>query len=76
MKRIREYTDFGLWVKMTLAKKCITQKELSEETGLAQSTITEILTGKNKKKENMDMIQLVLGEKREEVFNESSKNFV
>lgn len=65
MRRTNEYTDFGLWVKNMLAKNCITQRELSIETGIKPGALSDVLVGRNKKKEHVAIIKFVLVDRNE-----------
>lgn len=48
MRRIREYTEFGLWARGILVEINMTQAELAEAVGVGKSTITDIFTGRTK----------------------------
>ncbi len=48
MKRTREYTDFGLWLKVELLKRGLTSGELASLVGVNFRVISDVMVGKNK----------------------------
>lgn len=48
VRRIRNYTEFGLWARGILTELNMTQSELAEAVGVGKSTITDIFTGRTK----------------------------
>ena len=61
MKRTRELTPLGLQIKIALVQQNITSKELAARIGVTGATITEVICGKNKKKETKRRIMKELG---------------
>lgn len=61
MKRTRQLTPLGMKIKMALVQKNMTSKELAQRIGRSEATISEVLCGKNKKKETQKLIMKELG---------------
>ena len=61
MKRTRELTPLGMQIKIELVKQNRTSKELATRIGVTGATITEVLCGKNNKKETKRLIMKELG---------------
>ena len=61
MKRTRELTPLGMQIKIALVQQNITSKELAARIGVTGATITEVICGKNKKKETKRLIMKELG---------------
>lgn len=47
MRRIRRYSEFGLWASGILAELNMTQSELAEEVGCSKTMVSELFTGKS-----------------------------
>lgn len=54
------YSEFGLWLKIELAKRNMKQRELSAITGINEKVISDLVFGKNNKKAHMELIRDVL----------------
>ncbi len=52
MKRISNYTKFGMWLKVELLKRNLTQRELAALTGINYRVISAVMTGQNKSHED------------------------
>lgn len=52
----RQPTEFGVQVKIALVQKNMSSKELARRIGKSRSTISEVISGKNKSKKTMQMI--------------------
>ena len=61
MKRTRQLTPLGIKIKMALAQKNMTSKELAQRIGRSEATISEVLCGRNKKEETRKRIMKELG---------------
>lgn len=48
MRRMRKLTEFGLLVKTELYRKGMTNRDLAREVGMKESTLCDVLSGKNK----------------------------
>lgn len=48
MKRKNEYTQFGLWLKMELSRRGLTNKELADMVGINHKVVTDVMVGRNK----------------------------
>lgn len=49
MKRKNEYTEFGLWLKMELSRRGITNKELADMVGINHRVVSDVMVGQNKR---------------------------
>ena len=49
MKRKNEYTDYGLWLKMELSRRGLTNKELADMAGINHKVVTDVMVGRNKR---------------------------
>ena len=48
MRRTREYTDFGLWLKVELLKRGLTSGEFAALVGINYRVLSDVMVGKNK----------------------------
>ena len=49
MKRKNEYTEYGLWLKMELSRRGLTNKELADMAGINHKVVTDVMVGRNKR---------------------------
>lgn len=49
MKRTKEYTPFGLWLKMELSRRGLTNKELADMVGINHRVVSDVMVGRNKR---------------------------
>lgn len=61
MAKPRNYTPFGAKVKIALVQKNMTGQELSERTGIATTTISDVIFGRNHSEKTMSRIAEELG---------------
>lgn len=47
MRRTREYTEFGLWLKMEMTKRNLTSKELAKMAGINVCVLCDVMMGRN-----------------------------
>lgn len=57
MARKRGLTDFGISVKSELDRRGMTQRELAEQCGINYRVVNDVLTGRNRKEENIRLIR-------------------
>lgn len=48
MRRINEYTEFGLWLRTELMKRNLTNREFAAMTGVNSKVVTDVMVGRNK----------------------------
>lgn len=48
MRRVRQYSEFGLWASGILAELNMTQLELAEAVGCSRTSVSEVFTGKSR----------------------------
>lgn len=61
MKRNCEYTPFGKQVKIKMIEQNLTSKELARMIGKADSTICDVISGRNKRELTRWQIAQILG---------------
>ena len=61
MKKNHMYTPFGKRVKIRLVEENMTSKELAQAVGMAESTICDVIFGRNNRKKTQMAIAKVLG---------------
>ena len=67
MKKNHMCTPFGKQVKIRLLEVNMTSKELAREVGVADSTICDVIFGRNNRKKTQVAIARVLGIDDEEI---------
>ena len=72
MRRIREYTEFGLWARGILMELNMTQAELADAVGAGKSTITDAFTGKTRK--NQQLCECIEGYLKGKISSSSRQN--
>lgn len=61
LRRVRQITPLGLKIKTELIRQDITAKELASKIGMSQMTISNIISGKNQRRETIDLVLKTLG---------------
>ena len=61
MRKIHDCTQFGKKVKLRLLEIDMTNKELAKEIGMADSTVCDVIFGRNNRKKTQRIIARVLG---------------
>ena len=61
MVKNNRYCKYGIWLKTELIKRNITQVELADITGIGRRTISDIMTGRNKKEAHRALIEKKIG---------------
>lgn len=56
MRTVNKPTDLGLQIKLKFIEKNIVAKDLAKKIGVSKSTISDVIYGKNRKKEIIDKI--------------------
>ncbi len=56
----KRLTDFGIRVKSELDRRGMTQRELADQCGINYRVINDVLTGRNRKEENIKLIRETL----------------
>lgn len=56
MRRKNRYTEFGLWIKIKLIERNMTQEELGKHVGLKRTVVYDVMIGRNNKQENKEKI--------------------
>ncbi|MCT4542221.1 MAG: helix-turn-helix transcriptional regulator [Vallitalea sp.] len=59
----RNYSSFGIWVKIKLMEQDMEQRELAEKLGVSESYLSDILTGRTKGLKYTDTIISILSKK-------------
>lgn len=59
---MQKMSEFGVWLKTELIRHCMTQRELSELTGINAKVINDIIYDRNHKHEHRENIRKVLRE--------------
>jgi DNA-binding XRE family transcriptional regulator len=72
VRRIREYTEFGLWARGILMELNMTQAELADAVGAGKSTITDAFTGKTRK--NQQLCECIEGYLKRKISSSSRQN--
>lgn len=49
MKRKNKYTEYGLWLKLELSKRGLTNRELADMVGINHRVISDVMVGRNKR---------------------------
>lgn len=60
MKRRHEYTAFGKQVKIKMIEQNITSRELARRIGKAESTICDVISGRNNRELTQRQIAQIL----------------
>lgn len=60
MARKMQLTDFGIRVKGELDRRGMTQRELADRCGINYRVVNDVLTGRNRKEENIRRIRETL----------------
>ena len=60
MARKMRLTDFGIRVKGELDRRGMTQRELADRCGINYRVVNDVLTGRNRKAENIRRIRETL----------------
>lgn len=60
MARKMRLTDFGIRVKGELDRRGMTQRELADRCGINYRVVNDVLTGRNRKEENIRRIRKTL----------------
>lgn len=47
MKRKNEYTEFGLWLKLELSRRGLTNRELADMAGINHRVVSDVMVGRN-----------------------------
>lgn len=56
----KRLTDFGIRVKSELDRRGMTQRELADQCGINYRVVNDVLTGRNRKEENIKLIRETL----------------
>lgn len=56
----KRLTDFGIRVKGELDRRGMTQRELADRCGINYRVVNDVLTGRNRKEENIRRIRETL----------------
>lgn len=56
----KRLTDFGIRVKSELDRRGMTQRELADQCGINYRVVNDVLTGRNRKEENIKLIRKTL----------------
>lgn len=49
MKRKNEYTEYGLWLKMELSRRGLTNRDLADMVGINHRVVSDVMVGLNKR---------------------------
>lgn len=60
MARRKRLTDFGIRVKGELDRRGMTQRDLADQCGINYRVVNDVLTGRNRKEENIKLIRETL----------------
>lgn len=60
MARKKRLTDFGIRVKSELDRRGMTQRDLADQCGINYRVVNDVLTGRNRKEENIKLIRETL----------------
>jgi len=60
MARKTKLTEFGINVKGELDRRGMTQRELAQQCGINFRVVNDVLTGRNRKEENIKLISKTL----------------
>ena len=61
MARKRPLTELGRWIRTELDQKGWTQRELADKCGINYRVVNDVMTGMNRKPENIVKIKEALG---------------
>lgn len=61
MSNLKKCTPFGMKVKIALLQKNMTNQELAQKLGYANSTISDVIFGRNSSKKTKALIAKALG---------------
>lgn len=57
MARKIQLTEFGIRVKGELDRRGMTQRDLADQCGINYRVVNDVLTGRNRKEENIKLIR-------------------
>ncbi len=60
MARKIQLTEFGIRVKGELDRRGMTQRDLADQCGINYRVVNDVLTGRNRKEENIKLIREML----------------
>ncbi len=60
MARKIQLTEFGIRVKGELDRRGMTQRDLADQCGINYRVVNDVLTGRNRKEENIKLIRETL----------------
>ncbi len=60
MARKIRLTEFGIRVKGELDRRGMTQRDLADQCGINYRVVNDVLTGRNRKEENIKLIRETL----------------
>lgn len=66
MPRKRPLTELGRQIRTELDSKGWTQRELADKCGINYRVVNDVMTGKNRKPENIMKIREILGCRKEQ----------
>ena len=61
MRKSKHCTPFGMKVKIRLLEQNMTNRDLAREIGMADSTVCDVIFGRNKRLETQEIIAAALG---------------
>ena len=61
MRKSQYCTPFGMKVKIKLLEKNMTNRDLARKIGMADSTVCDVIFGRNKRQETQAIIAAALG---------------
>ena len=61
MRKSKHCTPFGMKVKIRLLEQNMTNRDLAREIGMADSTVCDVIFGRNKRLETQETIAAALG---------------
>ena len=61
MRKSKRCTPFGMKVKIRLLEQNMTNRDLARKIGMADSTVCDVIFGRNKRQETQAIIAEVLG---------------
>ena len=72
MRKSKHCTPFGMKVKIRLLEQNMTNRDLARKIGMADSTVCDVIFGRNRRRETQKIIAAALGitvepENREEM---------
>ena len=61
MRKNKQCTPFGMKVKIRLLEENMTNRDLARKIGMADSTVCDVIFGRNKRQETQEIIAAALG---------------